>query len=252
MEDTKLRTAWTNRRLLIIGCMIAGLLAGMASSAFAKGNQVFFRGGGAFLSEDRGGQIFTDTGGATGTFNNEDSGFYVGGGVELVLSNNVWGFMPKTTVLGEIGVEYRRFDSNRVVQVAGALASDLTNFPIEKVQLTMLNVSVSPKIKFNEGSPLRPWIIPVRVGFHRDQSPVERYHVFGRGGPVRRWVGVQHLWPLQRRRRRALPFIRTAHGHQQRRDDGGGVRRNRLLRNERFVLGQCMRLAPPGRNATPY
>ena len=27
-----------NRRLLIIGCMIAGLLAGMASSAFAKGN----------------------------------------------------------------------------------------------------------------------------------------------------------------------------------------------------------------------
>jgi hypothetical protein len=165
MEDTKLRTAWTNRRLLIIGCMIAGLLAGMASSAFAKGNQVFFRGGGAFLTEDRGGQIFTDTGGATGTFNNEDSGFYVGGGVELVLSNNVWGFLPKTSVLGEIGVEYRRFDSNRVVQTAGALASNFANLPIEKVQLTMLNVSVSPKIKFNEGSRLRPWIIPVGLDF---------------------------------------------------------------------------------------
>ena len=53
-----------NRRLLIIGCMIAGLLAGMASSAFAKGNQVFFRGGGAFLSEDRGNQVFTDVNGA--------------------------------------------------------------------------------------------------------------------------------------------------------------------------------------------
>ena len=154
-----------NRRLLIIGCMIAGLSAGMASSAFAKGNQVFFRGGGAFLSEDRGNQVFTDVNGATGTFNNEDSGFYVGGGVELVLSNNVWGFLPKTSVLGEIGVEYRRFDSNRVVQVAGALASDLTDFPIEKVQLTMLNVSVSPKIKFNEGSRLRPWIIPVGLDF---------------------------------------------------------------------------------------
>ena len=154
-----------NRRLLIIGCMIAGLSAGMASSAFAKGNQVFFRGGGAFLSEDRGNQVFTDVNGVTGTFNNEDSGFYVGGGVELVLSNNVWGFLPKTSVLGEIGVEYRRFDSNRVVQVAGALASDLTDFPIEKVQLTMLNVSVSPKIKFNEGSRLRPWIIPVGLDF---------------------------------------------------------------------------------------
>ena len=53
-----------NRRLLIIGCMIAGLLAGMASSAFAKGNQVFFRGGGAFLTEDRGNQVFTDAFGA--------------------------------------------------------------------------------------------------------------------------------------------------------------------------------------------
>ena len=95
MENVKLLKTWSNRRFLIIGCMIAGLLAGMASSAFAKGNQVFFRGGGAFLSADRGGQVFTDTGGATGTFNNEDSGFYVGGGVELVLSNNVWGFLPK-------------------------------------------------------------------------------------------------------------------------------------------------------------
>jgi hypothetical protein len=158
MENVKLLK---NRRLLIIGCMIAGLLAGMASSAFAKGNQVFFRGGGAFLSEDRGGQVFTDTGGAD-TFNNEDSGFYVGGGVELVLSNNVWGFLPKTSVLGEIGVEYRRFDSNRVIQATSALLGAPAS---TKVQLTMLNVSVSPKIKFNEGSRLRPWIIPVGLDF---------------------------------------------------------------------------------------
>ena len=166
-----------NRRLLIIGCMIAGLLAGMASSAFAKGNQVFFRGGGAFLSEDRGGQVFTDAFGHAGNYNNEDSGFYVGGGVELVLSNNVWGFMPKTTVLGEIGVEYRRFDSKRVTQAVPTVCSFATGSAhgtpdgvcpanlSAKVQLTMLNVSVSPKIKFNEGSALRPWIIPVGLDF---------------------------------------------------------------------------------------
>ena len=29
----------------------------------------------------------------------------------------------------------------------------------------MLNVSVSPKIKFNEGSALRPWIIPIGLDF---------------------------------------------------------------------------------------
>ena len=166
-----------NRRLLIIGCMIAGLLAGMASSAFAKGNQVFFRGGGAFLSEDRGNQVFTDVNGALGTVNNEDSGFYVGGGVELVLSNNVWGFLPKTTVLGEIGVEYRRFDSKEVLQAATTVCHGAGRTILgegdepcalntgAKVQLTMLNVSVSPKIKFNEGSRLRPWIIPVGLDF---------------------------------------------------------------------------------------
>ena len=170
MENVKLLK---NRRLLIIGCMIAGLLAGMASSAFAKGNQVFFRGGGAFLSEDRGGEIFTDTAGLGG-FNNEDSGFYVGGGVELVLSNNVWGFLPKTSVLGEIGVEYRRFDSKEVLQPTSAICQATTEVVLgnpactagtAKVQLTMLNVSVSPKIKFNEGSPLRLWIIPVGLDF---------------------------------------------------------------------------------------
>ena len=165
-----------NRRLLIIGCMIAGLLAGMASSAFAKGNQVFFRGGGAFLSENRGGQIFTDTGNVTGAgFNNDENGFYVGGGVELVLSNDVWGFIPKTTVLGEIGVEYRRFDSKEVLQATSAICQGTTmslgmdpppcTAGTAKVQLTMLNVSVSPKIKFNEGSRLRPWIIPVGLDF---------------------------------------------------------------------------------------
>ena len=173
MENVKLLKTWSNRRFLIIGCMIAGLLAGMASSAFAKGNQVFFRGGGAFLSADRGGEIFTDTAGLGG-FNNEDSGFYVGGGVELVLSNDVWGFMPKTTVLGEIGVEYRRFDSKEVLQATSAICQATTEVVLgdpmctagtAKVQLTMLNVSVSPKIKFNEGSALRPWIIPIGLDF---------------------------------------------------------------------------------------
>ena len=167
MENVKLLK---NRRLLIIGCMIAGLLAGMASSAFAKGNQVFFRGGGAFLTENRGDQVFTDAFGLTG-YNNEENGYYVGGGVELVLSNNVWGFLPKTSVLGEIGVEYRRFDSKNVTQAVPAVC-ELSGVACPgqantntKVQLTMLNVSVSPKIKFNEGSRLRPWIIPVGLDF---------------------------------------------------------------------------------------
>ena len=81
----------------------------------------------------------------------------------------MWGFLPKTTVLGEIGVEYRRFDSKKVLQPVPAVCA-LAGGPCEintdaKVQLTMLNVSVSPKIKFNEGSRLRPWIIPVGLDF---------------------------------------------------------------------------------------
>ncbi len=143
------------------------------------GHMVFFRGGAAFLSSDRSNEVFTDVfstfGG--GRKNDGDTGYYVGAGIDHVLSKDVWGMMSKTWVLGEIGVEFKRFDSKRVAQAVPSTAGSAIPAPgtttiiNEKVQITMLTVSVSPKIKFMEGSRLRPWIIPVGLDFHVISPP---------------------------------------------------------------------------------
>ena len=78
------------------------------------GNMVFFRGGGAWLTNDRGNEVFTDVFGQNGTTNNGTSGWYVGGGLNLLLSHDFWGFLSNASVLGEIGVEYKRFNSQTV------------------------------------------------------------------------------------------------------------------------------------------
>ncbi len=74
------------------------------------GNMVFFRGGGAWATSDRSNEVFTDVLG----FSNEnegDSGYYVGAGLELVLTKDMWGMLSSTWALGEIGVEFKHFDS---------------------------------------------------------------------------------------------------------------------------------------------
>ncbi|MDT7042745.1 hypothetical protein [Candidatus Nitronereus thalassa] len=139
-----------------------------ASQGGETGNMVFFRGGGAFATGDRSGEVLTDVGGASG-FNKGDNGYYIGAGLDLVLSKDVWGMLSKTWVLGEIGVEYKRFNSSTVRSATSTLTGvgNLTT----KVEITQLTVSVSPKILFMEGSRLRPWIIPVGLDFHVISPP---------------------------------------------------------------------------------
>ncbi|MCA9473075.1 MAG: hypothetical protein KC594_13525, partial [Nitrospira sp.] len=132
------------------------------------GHMVFFRGGGAWATSDRSREVLTDVGGATGV-NNGDSGYYVGAGLDLLLSKNVWGLFSKTWILGEIGVEYKRWHSKKVSSATNALTG--LGEARTKVQLTQLTVSVSPKIMFMEGSRFRPWIIPGGLDFHVISPP---------------------------------------------------------------------------------
>jgi hypothetical protein len=132
------------------------------------GNMVSFRGGWAGLTSNRGNEIFTDTLGNNTTVNNSSSGYYVGGALDLVLSKDVWGMMSKTWALGEIGVEYKRWNSKRVTSPVSGL---ILGGPPVKVQMTMLTVDIAPKIKFMEGSQFRPWIIPIGLDFHVISPP---------------------------------------------------------------------------------
>ena len=196
----------THRAILVITValvvsLLPGLLAliGFSSKVHAEvGNMVFFRGGAAFLESDRANEVFTDTFGLSGQ-NDGKNGYYIGAGLDLVLSKDVWGMMSNTTVLGEIGVEFKRFNSERVTQtvpstcgVAGVPASGCS-VKRKKVQITMLSVTVSPKIMFMEGSRFRPWIIPVGLGFHVISPPSDDTTVLDIGAQFA--IGAQYrIW----------------------------------------------------------
>ena len=128
------------------------------------GHMVFFRGGWASLTNDRSGEVFTDVFEFSGS-NDGNNGYYVGAGLDLVLTKDIWDLFPGTWVLGEIGVEFKRFQSKKVTQAvpttcALAGAGTCSVETKKKVQITMLTVNVAPKIMFMEGSRVRPWIIP--------------------------------------------------------------------------------------------
>lgn len=149
---------WCAGVAIAVGLAVSGVWP--ASAEEGTGNMVFFKGGYAGLTSNRQGEFFTDCGLAGGTCNQNDSnnGWYVGAGLDLVLSKNVWGGMEKTWVLGEIGVQFNRWGASTVnggVTGVGSAAPGPT-----KTQLTSVTIDVAPKIKFMEGSPLRPWIIP--------------------------------------------------------------------------------------------
>ncbi|MGB0911707.1 MAG: hypothetical protein ACPGYT_15210 [Nitrospirales bacterium] len=164
---------------------------GQSTSASDEvGNMVFFRGGGAWASSDRGREVLTDVGGSTGV-NNGDSGYYVGAGLDLVLSKDFWGMMSKTWVVGEIGVEYKRWNSKKVSSATNVLTG--LGQSTTKIQLTQLTVSVSPKVLFLEGRRLRPWIIPVGLDFHVISPPSGDVTVLDIGAQFA--VGAQYrLW----------------------------------------------------------
>jgi hypothetical protein len=160
--------------ILLTGAMVLTLASASAAWADETGNMVFFRGGWAGMTSDRSGETFTDAFGFTKRNDGKD-GYYVGAGLDLVLSKDVWGMMSKTWALGEIGVEFKRFNSNTVTvavpSTCAAAGIPTCSIRSDKVQITMLTVDVAPKIKFWEGERLRPWIIPVGLDFHVISPP---------------------------------------------------------------------------------
>ena len=107
--------------------------------------------------------------------------------------------MEGTWVLGEIGVEFKRFDSKKVTvavpttcNAATGGAACKTN-KTGKVQITMLTVSVAPKIMFMEGSRIRPWIMPLGLDFHVISPPSNDTTVLDIGAQFA--VGAQYrIW----------------------------------------------------------
>ena len=168
---------WTRKRNIGVWCAAVVIAAGLAvcgawpasaDEGIGAGNQVFFRGGAAGMNSNRSGEVFTDVYSNGGRSNDSTAGYYVGGGLDLLMHKDFLG-IKGMSLLGELGVEFKRWNSNTVTQavptVAGVAAG--TN----KVQMTMLTVDIAPKLKFMEGSKFRPWVIPVGLDFHVISPP---------------------------------------------------------------------------------
>lgn len=164
------------------------------AAAAKKGNRVFFRGGYASMVDSRRDGTFTDMNDISGALgaaglpsvtNDNDDGWYFGAGFDFLLSDNVFGLLPGTWALAELGLEFRDFGAEEVHVVgpvaeclllnevlAGGLPGAVNCTGIRgQENLMMLTVSASPKLKFNEGGKFRPWLIPAGLDLNVISPP---------------------------------------------------------------------------------
>ncbi len=157
---------------------------------------MFFRGGYGELLSDRAGELITDGHGAAGK-NDGSGGYYIGGGADLMLTKDLWGMLPGVALVGEIGMEFKRWASANVANGDTTGVTGVSNGGVSKVQLTMLTVSVAPKVKFRQGTDFQPWIIPAGLDFHvisPTSSQINYLDIgvqFGGGAEFRVW---KELW----------------------------------------------------------
>ena len=182
---------------IAVALAVCGVSPASAEDISSSGNRVFFRGGYAALNSGRGGELFTDGHNFSGQ-NGGTGGYYVGAGEDIMLTRDLWGMMKGIGLVGEIGVEYKRFNSQTVANsdtpnVTGVSNGNLLN----KVQVTMLTVDIAPKVKLRQGTDFQPWIIPVGLDFHVISPPSNQTTVldigvqFGAGAEYRIW---KELW----------------------------------------------------------
>jgi hypothetical protein len=135
----------------------------------SKDNMLYFRGGYTMNDESMVATTnsLSGTGAtvATGT-DGHSNGWNFGAGMDMSLSDDMFGMVNKTELLGELDLNYvdlGTFTSS----VAGAAA--LTGY--STATQSMLRISASPKIKFMKGSKFRPWVIPVGFTFNIISPP---------------------------------------------------------------------------------
>jgi Tfp pilus assembly protein FimT len=119
-----------------------------------KSHMLFFRGGFAHSDHSRTGVSLTGT--------PDKNAWYVGAGFDWGLTKDAWGLAPRTSVASELMFEYKELGQN----VQGN--SPTTGYGVNVSQLTL---TAAPKIKFLEGSRLRPWVIPAGLAIHVISPP---------------------------------------------------------------------------------
>jgi hypothetical protein len=190
---TRRRNSGVKYVVAAIALAVGGVLPASAEDA---GNRVFFRGGWAGATSDRSNELFTDGHNFAGS-NGGSNGYYVGAGEDIMLTRDFWGMTKNIALLGEIGVEFKRFNSETVANSDSQGVTGVGHAGRNKVQITMLTVDIAPKVKFMQGSNFQPWIIPVGLDFHVISPTSSQTNYldigvqFGTGAEYRIW---KELW----------------------------------------------------------
>lgn len=133
-----------------------------------KQRKLFFRGGFAHMMEAREGSSLRSNVVPVGAQERSgENGWYAGAGLDWGLTRDLFGLMPKTTLFAELMFEYKEFGTaqgNALANNPSMLAGGALN--PRGVTVSQFSLSASPKIKFFEGSKIRPWIIPMGLAIH--------------------------------------------------------------------------------------
>lgn len=141
-----------------------------------KSRMLFFRGGFGHMMNLRNGASIQSNVAPVGAQDQADKdAWYFGAGFDWSLTENAWGIMPKTDVFAELMFEYKEFgpkvQGNALANAPTQLAGGALN--PRSVTVSQLTVSAAPKIKFMQGSKVRPWIIPAGFAIHVISPPSE-------------------------------------------------------------------------------
>lgn len=134
-----------------------------------KNRMLFFRGGFTHAMERRDGSSIRSDVAPVGAQDQADkNGWYVGAGFDWSLTRDAWGMLPGAQVFAELMFEYKNF-SDRVL--GNALANNPTILAggalnPRTVTVSQFTLTAAPKIKFMEGSKIRPWLIPMGLAMH--------------------------------------------------------------------------------------
>ena len=165
---------WRTLGLAACVAIVLTVVAGALSQARADGSgrgEVIFRAAYSALSDDRGGEAFTDTLGLNGTRNDGTGGLGIAAALDLSLwAGEDMSWLPgDATVVGEIFVEYSKFSDKYVQQTTGTIIDNITGEPTVPAQsvvsVSQLEVAVAPKVKLNSSGMIQPFVIPIGLAF---------------------------------------------------------------------------------------
>jgi len=169
-------------------------------STSPKEHIVRIRGGWGYADNPRGNPntLGTAADPLVGLSATSQSMYYYGAAFDYNVNNDLFGLWDGTSFQVEFGLEYGQFANSHSSGVTGspAVSTGLAGTNGSVVAVNQIRINASPKIKFMEGSKLRPWLIPAGLDITVISPPTGSITVlntgmnFGGGVDYDLWKGI--------------------------------------------------------------